>query len=763
MTANVLERLERGLRERYRIEREIGRGGMAIVYLASDLKHDRPVALKVFRPEMGAHLGGDRFLREIRLTAQLQHPGILALHDSGEVDGLVYYVMPFIEGESLRERLTRERQLPVAEAVRVASEVAEALDYAHARGIVHRDVKPENIMLSQGHALVGDFGIARAVGAAGGDHLTEAGITVGTVGYMSPEQATAEVLDARSDQYSLACVVYEMLVGQPPFAGTTGIAIISRHLIDPAPPLRGVRPDVTEGQEQAFFRAMAKMPADRYATVREFAAALASGEGGTLAPSSAPTPPARSVAVLPFADLSPKRDQEYFCDGLSETLQEALSHVDGLRVVSRTSAFAFKDKRLDVREIGRRLNVVTLLEGSVQTAGERLRASVTLTNAADGYQLWSERYDRPMIDVFDVQDDIARTVVRRLLPKLTGALSVPLAVPSTDDLGAYQLYLKGRHVWNRRTEEALHQSITYFRRALALDSTFARAQAGLADAYAMLGIYGALPPDEAMTLAKRFAEDALAQNPNLAEARAARGCVRAVYEWDWSGAEADFRQALAANPQYPPAYQWYAVNCLMPLGRFPEARARLQQARELDPLSPVIGATLGLLAYLERRYDEAAGHYREVLELDERFPLAHYFLGQALTEQGKYQEAVARLNQAGATGGRSAEVLAALARAEAMAGRTEQAEALLGELKAMAGTKYVSTVLLAQVHLALGHRTEALESLEQGLRARSVEMIWLGVRRTFDTLRNEPRFIALLREIGLLRQSIPTEAERTPA
>ena len=760
MTANMLERLEPGLRERYRIEREIGRGGMAVVYLASDLKHDRPVAVKVFRPEMGAQLGGERFLREIRLTAQLQHPGILALHDSGEVDGLFYYVMPFVEGESLRERLARERQLPISDTVRIATEVAEALDYAHARGIVHRDVKPENIMLSQGHALVGDFGIARAIGAAGGDHLTEAGIALGTVGYMSPEQATAEPLDGRSDQYGLACVVYEMLAGRPPFEGSTGIAIISRHLTDPAPSLRAHRPDVTEAMERAFSRAMAKIPADRYPTVREFVAAFASHEEGTRAPS--PIPAAPSVAVLPFADLSPKRDQEYLCDGLSDALQDALSRVDGLRVVSRTSAFAFKDKHLDVRQIGKQLNVATLLEGSVQVAGERLRASVTLTNVADGYQLWSERYDRALMDVFDVQDNIARTVVRRLLPKLSSELHAPLAIRSTDDLGAYQLYLKGRHVWNRRTEGALHQSIDYFRRALALDPTFAVAQAGLADAYAMLGIYGALPPAEAMPLAKSFAEAALAQRPNLAEALAARGCVRAVYEWDWAGAEADFRRALSVNPQYPSASQWYAVNCLMPLGRFTEARDQLRQAQKLDPLSPVVGATLGLLAYLERRYEEAIGHYREVLELDDRFALAHYFLGQALAEQGQYEEAVARLNQAAASGGRSAEVLAALAAAEARAGRTDSAESLLGELQAMAGTKYVSPVLIGQVQLALGRRAAALESLVEGHRVRSVEMIWLGVRPIYDAVRDDHQFVTLLERIGLQRQPSATVAERTP-
>lgn len=756
----MLERLELGLRDRYRIEREIGRGGMATVYLARDLKHDRSVALKVIRPEVGAQLGGERFLREIRLTAQLQHPGILALHDSGEVDGLTYYVMPFIEGETLRERLMRERQLPVAEAVRLAREVAEALDYAHARGIVHRDVKPENIMLSQGHALVGDFGIARAVGAAGAEQLTEAGITIGTAGYMSPEQATAEPLDGRSDQYALACVVYEMLAGKPPFEGPTGISVISRHLVDSVPSLRALRPEVATGQEQALFRALAKNPTDRYATVVDFVAALGAGEGAAPAPTADPGLPARSVAVLPFVDLSPKRDHEYFCEGLSESLQEALTKIEGLRVVSRTSAFSFKGKGLDVREIGKRLNVATLLEGSVQTAGDQLRASVTLTNVADGYLLWSERYDRPMVDVFDVQDDIARAVVSRLVPALSADSRVPLAAHSTDDLGAYHLYLKGRHVWNRRTEESLHQSIDYFRRALELDSGFAAAQAGLADAHAMLGIYGALPPDEAMPLAKSYAQDALAQHPNLAEALATRGCVRAVFEWDWAGAEADFHQALAANPQYPTAYQWYAVNCLMPRGRFSEARAQLQRAQELDPLSPVIGATFGLLAYLERRYDEAVTRYRDVLELDERFALADYFLGQALTAQGKPSEAVARLNRAGAIGGRSAEVIAALASAEALAARPDAAESLLAELQAMAETRYVSPVLIGQVHLALGRTGLALDQLEQGLRARAVEMIWLGVRPTFDPLRDNPRFVTLLRQIGLPGQPIPTEAER---
>jgi len=767
-SATMRARLEQGLRDRYRVDREIGRGGMAIVYLATDLKHDRPVALKVFRPEMGAQLGGERFLREIRVTAQLQHPGILALHDSGTVDGLLYYVMPFVEGESLRERLLRERRLPLGDTVQIVTEVAEALDYAHARGIVHRDVKPENIMLSQGHALVADFGIARAVGggSAGAEHLTEAGLTVGTVGYMSPEQASAEPLDGRSDQYGLACVMYEMLCGHPPFEAPTSVAIIARHLTDPAPALRALRPEVPDSLEQAFARAMAKMSEDRFPTTREFAAALVSGEGGGAVP--APSSPsradaaARSVAVLPFTDLSRARDQEYLCDGLSEALQDALSQVDGLRVVSRTSSFAVKDKRLDAREIGRRLNVATLLEGSVQAAGDRLRASVMLTSVADGLQLWSERYDRPMTDLFDLQDDIARTVVRRLVPRLSTELQVPLSVPVTDDLAAYELYLKGRHVWNRRTEGALLQSVDFFRRALARDATLAPAQAGLADAFAMLGIYGALAPAEALPLAKGYAEDALRARPNLAEALAARGSVRAVYDWDWSGAEADFRRAQASNPQYAPAFHRHAVHVLMPLGRFADAGAQLGRARQLDPLSPVVGATEGLLAYCERRYDDALHRMRDVLELDDRFALAHYFRGQALTETGAFGAAAAALRQAAALGGRSAEVLAALARAEALAGRPDAAEAALAELATMAGTKYVSPVLIGQVQLALGRRAAALESLAAGLRDRSVEMVWLGVRPTFDALRDDPAFVALLDQIGLSRRPTPTEVERKP-
>ena len=758
--ANALKQLKQGLRDRYRVEREIGRGGMAIVYLAVDVRHDRPVALKVFRPEIAERLGGERFLREIRLTAQLQHPGILALHDSGVVDGLLYYVMPFIEGESLRHRLRREPQLPVAEALRLTAEVADALEYAHARGIVHRDIKPENIMLSQGHALVGDFGIARATGSISGERLTEAGVTMGTVDYMSPEQATAEPLDGRADQYSLACVLFEMLVGHPPFEAPNSVATISRHLIEPPPSIRSVRPDITPGQEQAFIRAMAKEPTDRFTSVREFATALASDAGAAPAPPPVPGAAARSVAVLPFADLSQNRDQEYFCDGLTDALQDALSHVDGLRVVSRTSAFVFKQKPLDAREIGKRLNVATLLEGSVQIAGERLRASVTLTNVVDGYQLWSERYDRPMTDVFDVQDNIARTVVRRLLPRLTTEFSVPLAVRSTDDADAYELYLKGRHVWNRRTVAALRQSIDYFQRALALDAGFALAQAGLADAYAMLVIYGALAPAEAMPLAKRLAADALTRRPDLAEALTTQAFVRAVSEWDWAGAEADFQRAIAANPQYPTAYQWYAVNSLMPFGRFSDAQTRLRQAQELDPLSPAIGATLGLLAYFARRPDEAERLYRDVLELDDGFALAHYFLAQALVEQRRYQEAIAALKRAAATGGRTAEVLATWAGVEALAGRTDSAEALLAELQAIAAAQYVSPVLVGQVLLALGRREAALASLEHGLQARAVEMIWLGVRPTFDVLRDNPRFTALLRQIGLPGPRAPTEPER---
>jgi serine/threonine-protein kinase len=426
---DLLARLQTVLADRYTVDRELGRGGMAIVFLAQDQKHHRKVAIKVLKPELAAALGRERFLREIETAAGLSHPHILPLHDSGEVDGFLYYVIPYVEGESLRERLDRERQLPLDDALQIAREVADALGYAHRHNILHRDIKPGNILLSGGHALVTDFGIARAITATGGGQLTEVGALVGTPAYMSPEQVDGSpYIDGRADIYSLGCVLFEMLVGERPFKGSSLTAVIANRLSSPAPSPRVFRQLVPEAVDASVRKAMAELPADRFATAAQFADAL-----GTATRPSGPAlvaVPDRSIAVLPFKNQSSDPESEYFSDGIAEEIINALAQLPGLHVAARTSSFAFKGKGADVAEVGAKLKVATVLDGSVRKAGNRVRITAQLVNVSDGYHLWSERYDSELDDVFAIQDHIARAISQRfevMLASPTGRFAQQMA------------------------------------------------------------------------------------------------------------------------------------------------------------------------------------------------------------------------------------------------------------------------------------------------------------------------------------------------
>ena len=650
------DRLSAALADRYRIERELGAGGMATVYLARDAKHDRDVAIKVLRPEIGAALGADRFLLEIKTTANLRHPHIVPLYDSGEVrlepaaagEGpqiLLYYVMPLVEGESLRDRLTRDRQLPIDEALRIAGEVADALSYAHARGVVHRDIKPENIMLEGGHAVVADFGIARAVSAAGGERLTQTGMALGTPAYMSPEQASGESdIDGRSDLYSLACVLYEMLGGQAPFTGPTAAAITRQHLIADPPPITNLRPAVPAPVVDALQRALSKSPADRFNPVAQFGAAIAPGAvaAGTSPPSAtvkrsraprliavgvavvavaaafalwnrmasprgAASPPSSSIAVLPFTDLSPDHANAYLGDGIAETLINALVNVPGLTVAARTSAFSFRGREADVREIGKQLHVAAVLEGSVQRAGDQLRVTAQLVRTEDGVNLWSERFDRPATEIFAVQDEVARSAVAAMKLTMTPSADSVGAVGGTKVSAAYDAYLLGRYHWNLRTTEGMIHATAAFRQAVALDSGYARGWSGLADAYALsipteYDVPG-LSRDSLLTLAEQAARRAIALAPTLGEAHASLGEV--LEGWTrWSDATVEFEQAVRLAPRYPTGHQWYAYN-LQLHGRWDEAVREMDIAHQLDPLSHVITLSLANLYDGADRFAEA--------------------------------------------------------------------------------------------------------------------------------------------------------------
>jgi serine/threonine-protein kinase len=750
-SSNEIERFKAARGEQYVVEGLIGRGGMAEVYRALDVKHGRPVAIKLLDANVGEVVAGDRFTREIEIAARLQHPNILPVYDSGNADGTLYYIMPFVEGGSLRDRMRREASLGADEVVRIVQEVADALAYAHQRNVVHRDIKPENILFSSGHAVVADFGIARAIETEDAQSLTQVGIGLGTPAYMSPEQAFGEAdIDGRSDTYSLAVVTYELFAGEPPFSGGNARALIMRKTTMDAPSLTldpgsQVSPAVDAVVSQALMRNRDERPS----SVQEFARALREAVTGETPPTLRTSQPRErvpaSIAVLPFVNASGAGDDDFLCDGICDELVHALGKVPTLRVVARTSSFAFRNSTDDARTIAQKLRVHSLLEGTLRRSGERLRITTQLVDAATGFQVWSERFDRQVTDVFDVQDEITRSIVSSLKLEL-----VPDDQPArTSSHEAYERYLEARFHWNRRTDAGVRRSLELLDQALLLDPAYAPAHAAQSSVLATLAIYGQQAPAEVMPKARAAADRALALSPSLAEALTARACVRAMFEWDWRAAERDFEQALKSDPNSSTAHQWYAMNLLVPLGRFDEARRHMDQARAADPVSPVVAIGWGLIHYFERDFDRAVSAYRGLLERVPDFQMTHFFLGQALLEAHRPDEAFSHLERAMSQAGAAPETVAMVGVAHAKAGRDTDARSFLAMLEERAATSWVSPVLFAQLHAALGDTEATLQGLELARDARATDLVWIGVRPAFDAVRLDARFESLVRDIGL--------------
>jgi serine/threonine protein kinase/Flp pilus assembly protein TadD len=730
------------LADRYTVIRELGRGGMATVHLADDLRHGRQVAVKVLRPELGEILGPDRFTREIRIAAGLNHPHILPLHDSGEAGGRLFYVMPYIRGGSLRDRLRTERQLAIAEAVSLVRQVASALDHAHAHGLIHRDIKPENILLHEGEAMVTDFGIAFSAGTAPGERLTQTGLLVGTPAYMSPEQAAGErELDARSDVYSLACVLYELLAGEPPHADPSARALIARRLTEPPPSVRQARPAVPAAIDEALARALAPDPADRFPTAAAFGEALAWRPSG--AHRTAP-----SIAVLPFANMSADPENEFFADGITEDVIAQLSKIRSLRVIGRSSVMQFKTREQSLRQIGETLAVATLLEGSVRRAGSRVRIVAQLIDAETDRHLWAETYDRELTDIFAIQSDVALRIAGKLKAELTPAERNRIGQEPTADIEAYQLYLQGKHCLTQWTQEGSELGLKYLAEAVARDPDYAPAYATMAWIYTelALAVAGQLPPMEAFARAKTAVGRALEIDRGSAMAHAVLGHIKFACDYDWAGAEAELKLAIELDPNSGEAHDFYGL-LLSSLERYDEALALQRRAHALDPLAHRIDMVTTLLR--AGRYDEALLAVHRVLHVEPRFALAHVTLGWIHLLSGRPDEGIRAVEHALALVPDSTLYLAQLGQAYARVGRMDEARAVLRRLEELAARQYVSPYHMAYVHTGLGDDERALDWLERAYQERAGGVFGVKGSFLFASLRPHPRFQALLEKMHL--------------
>ncbi len=791
---------------RYEIRNKIGAGGMGEVYLAEDKNLGRRVAIKLLPSDLtknSAHL--HRFEQEARIASSLNHPNILTIHEIGSKGGKRFIVMEFVEGETLRKRLA-ERRMKLLEALEVAMQVASALAAAHEAGIVHRDIKPDNIMLRQdGYVKVLDFGIAKLIEQPVTNSedstliSTNPGTIIGTVNYMSPEQARGLTVDARTDIWSLGVVLYEMLAEKEAFAGATPSDKLVSILEREPPPLAGHAPEILAALTPIISKALSKNVEERYQTAKDFLSDLKeisqeltfraklensgqtitrsenailtgsgkaatktselSGENPAIISSSA-TPSSQtqrkrrsrkkaidSLAVLPFVNAGNDPNAEYLSDGISESVINSLSQLPQLRVMAWNTVQRYKNADFDPLKIGTELDIRAVVAGRVFQLGDRLIVKTELIDAVDGSQLWGEQYSRNHSDIFEVQEEISREISEKLRLKLSGNEKKKLVKRYTDNAEAYQLYLKGRYQWNKRSREGLKSCIAFFQQAIEKDPNYALAYTGLADAFGILSFYAALSPTDAMPKAKAAAMRALEIDDTLAEAHASLAFVKALFDWDWTGAEKHYKRAVKLNPAYATAHHWYGLVYLTPLARFDEAAKEIKRAQETDPLSLPVNAAMGVHLYFRGDYSASIEQSRKVLALEPNFWVAHYALGWAYEQKRDYAQAIESFEKAKSIN--DAPLLtAALGHCYAMNGQHKEARSTIDELKTISLQQYVSPTGIARICTALDEKDMALEWLEKACEDHTTELIWLKIDSNFDKLRSEERFKNILRRIN---------------
>lgn len=795
---------------RYEIRSLLGTGGMGEVYLAKDKQLDRTVALKILPDDLARdQLRMRRFIQEAKSASALSHPNIITIYEVGEVDDTHFIATEFVDGETLRKRISSNK-LSFDETLEISIEIASALQAAHSAGIIHRDIKPDNIMLRHdGYVKVLDFGLAKLTEKSN-ERLssqpeamtlvnTEPGLVVGTVSYMSPEQARGLAVDTRSDIWSLGVVMYQMLTGREPFEAPTATDQIVSILERQPPPLQLYTEGVPAEIERVVLRALEKDRGDRYQTIEEMLMELrqarrrlafqtelhrsmSAGEldiqsitagiraqEATAVPTvtsqaSAPSSSARkstsgitkrrrprkkaidSIAILPLINSSGDPNTEYLSDGITESIINSLSRLPRLRVMARSTVFRYKGRESDPREVGDELSVRAVLTGRLQLFGDRLMIGTELVDASDGAQLWGEQYNRRLSDIFAVQEEIAHEISEKLQLKLTGEEKRRLTKRYTDDTTAYHLYLKGRYFWNKRTHDCLERGLDFFKQAIAADATYALAYSGLADSYALLGV--ALPPRDAFPRALAASMKALEIDDTVAEAHTSFAFARMFFEWDWEGAEGEFRRAIELNPNYATAYQWCG-RLLSALGRHNESIVNLQMAQALDPLSLSINTGMGVSYYMARRYEDAIEQYRKALEMDATFTVAHEHLGSALLQTGNYDEAIAEFEAAARLDASDIGLRASLGHAYAVKGQRDKAEEIVSELTETPRGRYVSPYFMVEILAGLNRVDEAFQWLERCYTDRAPHMIFLNVEPKLDTLKSDPRFDNLLRRLNL--------------